>query len=94
MTPIKSEEWSRLILDTSRLWADASMVLGLRFLRIMAGGPAARREIKLMVSEKTAAAFELADELIGGEVKSPATAARKALTVYGARVRANRRRLG
>jgi len=41
--------WSRLMFDTSRLWADAGMVVALRSWRMMAGGPAAKREFRRMV---------------------------------------------
>lgn len=86
-------DWSRLMFDASKLWADAGMVVALRSWRMMVGGPAAGREIERMVREKTAAGFELAGALAGGGVKTPEAAARKALTVYGKRVRANRKRL-
>ena len=89
-----SAEWSRLMLDASRLWADAGMVVALRSWRLMAGGPAAGRELERMLSEKTEAGFELAGALAGGRVKSPEGAARKAMSVYGKRVRGNRKRLG
>jgi hypothetical protein len=80
--------------DASRLWAEAGMVLALRSWRLMAGGPAAQRELERMVGEKVEAGSELAGELAGGRVKSPQAAARKALTIYGKHVRGNRRRLG
>jgi hypothetical protein len=87
-------DWSRLMFDTSRLWADAGMVVALRSWRMMAGGPAAKREFRRMVSEKVEAGTELAGALAGGRVRSPEAAAREALNVYGKRVRGNRRRLG
>ena len=86
-------DWSRLMFDASRLWADAGMVVALRTWRMMAGGPTADRELERMVREKTEAGLELTGALAGGGVKSPEAAARKALTVYGKRVRANRKRL-
>jgi len=76
------------------LWADAGMVMALRSWRMMAGGPAAAREFERMLSEKVEAGFELTGLLAGGRVKSPEAATRKALSVYGKRVRENRRRLG
>jgi hypothetical protein len=82
------------MFDASRLWADAGMVIALRSWRMMAGGPAAKREVRRMVSEKVEAGTELAGALAGGRVRSPEAAARKALKVYGKRVRGNRRRLG
>lgn len=87
-------DWSRLMFDTSRLWADAGMVVALRSWRIMAGGPAAQRELERMLSEKVAAGFELAGALAGGQANSPEDATRKALGIYGKRVRGNRKRLG
>ena len=87
-------DWSRLMFDASRLWADAGLVVALRSWRMMAGGPvAAQRELDRMLSEKVEAGFELAGALAGGRVKSPEGAARKALGVYGKRVRGNRKRL-
>jgi hypothetical protein len=88
-----ADDWSRLMFDASRLWADAGMVVALRSWRIMAGGPAAGREAERMLGEKVEAGAELAGALAGGSVKSPEAAARKALTVYGKRIRGNRRRL-
>ena len=87
-------DWSRLMLDASWLWADAAMVAALRSWRLMAGGPAAGRELERMCIEKVEAGFELAGALAGGRARSPEAAARKALGVYGKRVRANRKRLG
>ena len=87
-------DWSRLMFDASRLWADAGMVVALRSWRMMAGGAAAERELRQMVSEKVEAGTELAGALAGGRVRSPKAAARKALSVYGKHVRGNRRRLG
>ena len=87
-------DWSRLMFDASRLWADAGMVVALRSWRVMGGGPAATREIERMLSEKVEAGFELAGMLAGGRVRSPAGAARSAIGAYGKHVRGNRRRLG
>ncbi|HLO20822.1 MAG TPA: hypothetical protein VK192_10060 [Sphingomicrobium sp.] len=87
-------DWSRLMFDASRLWANAGMVVALRSWRMMAGGPAAEREFERMVGEKVEAGSELAGALAGGRVKSPEAAARKALGIYGKRVRRNRKRLG
>ena len=91
--PNPTADWSRLMFDASRLWAEAGMVLALRSWRLMAGGPAAQRELERMVGEKVEAGSELAGALAGGRVKSPPAAARKALTIYGKHVRGNRRRL-
>lgn len=60
----------------------------------MAGGPAAARELERSMSEKVEAGAELAGALAGGRIRSPEAAARKAVTLYGRKVRANRKRLG
>ena len=88
-------DWTRLMFDASRLWADAGIVVALRSWRMMSGSPAAApREVDRMLSEKVAAGFELAGALAGGRVRTPEAAARKAIGVYGKRVRGNRKRLG
>ena len=87
-------DWTKLMFDASLLCADAGIVMALRSWRLMAGGPAAQRELQRMFGEKTEAGFELAGALAGGRVKSPEGAARTALGIYGKRVRGNRRRLG
>ncbi len=92
--PNPAADWSRLMLDASHLWADAGTVIALRSWRMMAGGPAAARELETCISEKVEAGFELAGALAGGRFTSPEAAARKAMNVYGRKVRANRKRLG
>jgi hypothetical protein len=89
-----TNDWTSLMVDASLLCADAGMVMALRSWRLMAGGPAAQRELARMFSEKTEAGFEIAGTLAGGRVRTPEAAARKTLSVYGRRVRENRRRLG
>ena len=86
-------DWTGLMFDASRLWADSGMVVALRSWRMMLGGPVAAREFERMMSEKVEAGFELAGALASGRVRSPEAAAREALGVYGKRVRGNRRRL-
>ena len=93
-SPSAAAQWNRLWLDSSRLWADATMVMMLRSWRMMAGGRPAQREAERMFSEKVEAGAELAGALAGGRVKSPQAAARKAVSVYGKRIRGNRKRLG
>ena len=87
-------DWTKLMFDASLLCADAGIVVALRSWRLMAGSAVAQRELERMFSEKAEAGFELAGALAGGRVKSPECAARKALEIYGKRVRGNRRRLG
>ena len=86
--------WPGLMLDASLLWADAATVMMLRAWRMMGGGPAATRELERMLSEKVEAGFELAGALAAGKARTPQRAARKAIAVYGRRVRSNRKRLG
>jgi len=85
---------TRLWFDTMRLSADAATVMMLRSLTMMGGGPGAVREGERMLAEKVGAGFELAGGVASGRVTTPEGAARKAVTVYGKRVRANRKRLG
>ncbi len=94
MARSNTADWSRLMFDASRLWADAGTVIALRSWRMMAGGPAAVSEAQKMLSEKVDAGTELAGALAGGRIRSPEAAARKAMSVYGRKVRANRKRLG
>jgi hypothetical protein len=89
----RSADWTSLMFDATSLWAEASTVMALRSWRLMAGGAGAADEVEQMVSEKVAASFELAGALADGRVTSPEAAARKALGIYGRRVRDNRRRL-
>ena len=88
-----AQSWPRLMADSSLLMADAGTVMMLRTWRMMAGGTAATREVERMLSEKVEAGFELAGALAAGRVQSPEAAARKAISVYSRRVRANRKRL-
>ena len=87
-------DWTRLMIDTSLLCADAGMVMALRSWRMMGGGAGAQRELERMVSEKISAGFELAGVLAAGKVHSVEGAARRTLSIYGRHVRRNRRRLG
>ncbi|QIK96914.1 hypothetical protein G7076_11205 [Sphingomonas sp. HDW15A] len=91
---VLSDPWSRLMFDASLLWADAGAVMMFRGWRMMAGGPAAAREAERMLSEKVQAGFELAGALATGKAATPHAVARKAISTYGKRVRANRKRLG
>jgi hypothetical protein len=59
-------DWSRLMFDASRLWADAGMVVALRSWRMMAGGPAAQREFERMVGEKSRPGPSLSERLRAG----------------------------
>jgi hypothetical protein len=93
-TAAATTDWSHLMFEASNLWAEAGMVIMLRSWRMMAGGPAATREIERTFSEKVEAGAELAGVLAGGRIRTPEAATRAALGIYGKRVRGNRRRLG
>ena len=88
-----AQSWPRLMADSSLLMADAGTVMMLRAWRMMAGGTAAAREAERMLSEKVEAGFELAGAFAAGKVATPEAAARKAISVYSRRVKANRERL-
>lgn len=86
--------WLDIGLDAWRLATEASAVIGLRMLRIAAGGPAGDAEARLMVSEKVAAGLELQAKAVrGGLGVSPTDAAARTLNHYRRKVKANRRRL-
>ena len=89
-----TDDWANLMLDASRLWADAGLVVALRSWRMMHGGAAASREFERMLSEKMEAGFELTGALATGRLASPEAATREILGVFGKHVRSNRRRLG
>lgn len=78
----------------SRLAVESSAVVGLRMLAAVQGGPTWPAEAKLMVEEKTQAAFDaqalLMRSVMTGTVASAPT---RALALYRRRVKANRRRL-
>lgn len=87
--------WNRVARNAWTLGAESAFVIGLRTLRLAAGGAAAQREARRMVEEKAKAALELqARALRGGLGLSGPGAAAKALAHYRRKVRANRRRLG
>jgi hypothetical protein len=48
----------RRTFDALMLAVDANRVIGLRLAKLMLGGRSARREAKLMITEKMAAAIE------------------------------------
>jgi hypothetical protein len=93
--PRKRTPSPSLAFDFARLGAEAWMVVGLRFAKLAAGGPAAALEAHRMVAEKSAAALEaqFAAAMALATGASHAAAGSKALAGYRRRVRANRRRL-
>jgi hypothetical protein len=86
--------WLRIGFDAWALGLEASSVIGLRTLKIAAGGAAGEAETRRMVSEKVDAAVDLqAKALTGGLGFTGAGVASKTLAHYRRKVRANRRRL-
>jgi hypothetical protein len=58
--------WIGLTLDAAPLGFETQRVIGLRLMKIAAGGPAAQAEAQRMVTEKTAAFAEAAATLTAG----------------------------
>ncbi len=76
------------------LSGEAASVMGLRAMKIAAGGPAAKKEASRMVAEKVRAAQTLqALALTGALGLTAPKVASKTLAHYRRKVRANRRRL-
>lgn len=86
--------WLKLTLDAWSLGLEASSVIGMRTLKMAAGGAAADAEARLMVDEKVRANLELQTLALTGELGlTPERAAAKTLVHYRRKVRANQRRL-
>ena len=81
-------------LDLAAFGADAASVIGLRLLRIAAGGRAGRKEAKLMVTEKIAALAQVQWNLMTGVYGfTPQSMTQGVGDHYARAVRANRKRL-
>jgi hypothetical protein len=94
MRRTRGNPWLGIGLDAWRLGLEASQVIGLRTMKIAAGGRGGRAESERMVAEKVDAAVALQRlALTGGLGPTPASAASKTLAHYRRKVRANRRRL-
>jgi hypothetical protein len=86
--------WIDIGLSAWSLGVEASAVIGLRTMKIAAGGAAGAAEARRMVSEKVDAGLALQTlALSGGLGFTPQGAAAKTLAHYRRKVRANRRRL-
>ncbi len=86
--------WMTLASDAWMLGFESSTVIGLRTLKLAAGGADAQAEASRMVAEKidTAVALQV-QALTGGLGLTPMQGAGKVLKRYRRKVRANRRRL-
>jgi hypothetical protein len=94
MKRLRQYPWIGLSLDTWRLGIESSCVIGLRTLKMVAGGPAGASEAKLMVDEKITAGLALQAKAMSGALgATPAAAAAATLAHYRRKVRANWRRL-
>jgi hypothetical protein len=86
--------WIRLSMNAWSLAFEASTVIGLRAMKLAAGGPAAERETEKMVQEKIDAGISLQGKAMTGALGFTApSVAGKTLAHYRRKVRANRRRL-
>ena len=86
--------WWQLGYDAWQLGVESSAVIGLRSMRMMAGGATADTEARLMVSEKMGAAMDLSLRAMTGDLgTSPGPATAKLISHYRRKVGANRRRL-
>ena len=86
--------WISLGWDAWNLSLEASSVIGLRTLKLAAGGAAAQEETDRMIREKVEAGFSLQAKAMSGALGlTPAAIASRTLAHYRRKVRANRRRL-
>jgi hypothetical protein len=80
--------------DALSLLTDMSLVIGLRAVKVAAGGPAAQTEITLMFTEKLQAAAEIHRAVTTGMLgQDIGTVTANAMAIYAPKVRANRKRL-
>ena len=87
--------WASAGLDAWTLGMEASAVIGLRTIKMAAGGIDAAEEARLMVAEKMQAALELQVAAVTGRLgHDPLAGTRKVLRHYRRKVKANRTRLG
>ena len=86
--------WLKLSLNAWSLGLESAAVIGLRTMKLAAGGAAADIESRRMVDEKMRAGLELQTmALTGGLGITPHGATAKTLSHYRRKVRANQRRL-
>lgn len=90
----RKDPWTSLAFDTWSLGLEASSVIGLRMMKLAAGGAAAQAEAQRMVSEKATAGMMLPMLAATGQLGATGPAiASKSLAHLRRKVRANRRRL-
>jgi hypothetical protein len=87
--------WVRIGFNAWLLGVEASSVIGLRVLKIAAGGPAAEAESRLMFREKFEAGWTLQGMALAGALGLTAhRSTARTLAHFRRKVRANQRRLG
>jgi hypothetical protein len=79
--------WMRLSMDAAFLGLESQRVIGLRLIKIAAGGPGGYAEAHRMITEKTTAFAEAAATIAAGG------STHKVVRRYRSHVRANERRL-
>jgi hypothetical protein len=90
----RHSSWFGASMDAWMLGIEASTVIGLRTMKIAAGGADGQAEASLMVTEKMESLWLLqARAMTGGLGTSPERAVSSTIAHYRRKVRANRRRL-
>ncbi len=90
----RKDPWTTLAFDAWSLGLEASSVIGLRMMKLAAGGAAAQAEAQLMVGEKVATGLTLPMLAMTGQLGASGPAiASGSLAHLRKKVRANRRRL-
>lgn len=86
--------WVRIGFDTWSLGLEASSVIGLRLMKIAAGGAAAEAETRLMLREKFETVWAIQGKAMMGALGlTPYSATTRTLAHYRRKVRSNQRRL-
>ena len=86
--------WLQVGLDAWSLGAESSAVIGLRLMKMAAGGAGAEIEARRMIKEKVKAGLALQTMAWTGALGvTPHGAAARTVAHYRRKVRANRRRL-
>ncbi len=86
--------WLLVWANACSLGFEASSVIGLRTMKLAAGGKAAAKEAQKMIREKIETGLTLQGKALRGDLGATALgAAAKSLDLYRQKVRANRTRL-
>lgn len=88
-------DWFGLSVSAARMSIDAQTVIGLRMMKLAAGGAHAEAEAVRMFSEKAAAMVEAQMDIARGLMTGRAQhlQPKRTLALYRRKVRANKRRL-